>query len=49
MSGKLKLNCIQSIWGAGPQQDKSNENRSKCLVVGSMFPHPAYTHSILAN
>ena len=32
---KLKPNCIQSIW----EQDKGGENKSKCLVVGSMFPH----------
>ena len=33
MSGKLKLNSIQSI----REQDKSVENRPKCLAVSSMF------------
>ena len=35
MSGKLKLSCIQSIWGAG----KSDENRPKCPAVSSLFPY----------
>ena len=34
VSGKLKLNCIQGIWGAGQEQ------RPQCPVVGSIFPHP---------
>ena len=25
------------------QQDRSDENRSKCPVVGSMFPYPRFT------
>ena len=32
----LKLNCIH----VNGKQDKSDENRSKCPVDGSMFPHP---------
>ena len=30
------------------EQDKSIENRSKCLAIGSLFPHSCYTHVNIA-
>ena len=29
------------------EQDKSDENRLKCLVVSLMFPHPSYMRSLI--
>ena len=42
VSGKLKLNCIQSTW----EQDNGIENRPKCPAIGSLFPHPCIYVSV---
>ena len=35
-AGNCPINLFNVLY---KNQDKSGENRSKCLVVGSMFPH----------
>ena len=35
-AGNCPINLVNVLY---KNQDKSGENRSKCLVVGSMFPH----------
>ena len=43
-SSECLVNWNWTVYKVYGEQDKSSENRSKCPVVGSMFPHPRFVH-----
>ena len=38
----VNVRWIETVYKVYWEQDKSDEKKSKCLAVGSKFPHPGY-------